>query len=358
MDTSVREIEFDTAGVCNFCREYDARAQERVHVSDAEFERLVAAIKARGRGRAYDAVIGLSGGLDSTYLAYVLHKAGLRLLGVHVDNGWNTAEADQNIKALVDRLAIDYELIKVPFDDFRDLQLSFLKASVPNIELPTDNALRATLFLTAARHGASTLVDGQNHVSEGILPVSYGHYNWDAYHLKAIHARFGTRDVSSIPLLGLWRLAYYYLAKGIRVYHPLNYVPYRREDVAKWAQENLGWRPYGAKHHESVITRFFQAYILPRKFGHDKRRAHLSTLVCSGQITRDQALAEIAKPAYASPALEAADHAEFLRKLELTEQEFQNIMSAPPREHSEFPSTGWVWRLAVFLARRGIRPQV
>ena len=361
MDTSVLGIRFDSSGVCNFCREYDSRAAKlpkTVKDSEAILRARIDRIKDIHTQNEFDCVVGLSGGLDSTYAAYVANQHGLRLLGVHVDNGWDSDAAKTNIAQISDRLDIPVVTIAPPWEEFKDLQLAFLASSVPNIELVTDHVIRAAVFREAAKRRLRCIINGGNIVTEGILPPSYGHINWDLRHIRAIHRRFGTRSIRNTPTMGVARTLYYLYIKKIRVFRILNEVVYNKQEAGDQIARELGWQNYHGKHGESIFTRFFQGYILPRKFSIDKRRAHLSTLIASGQITREQALKEMAKEPYPSEELLREDLKTIITKIGISEEEFNTIMETAPRRHSDFPSNAQFWRFARFFARLGLRPPV
>lgn len=340
MDTSDPYIQFDENGHCNHCRTYDVRFATEVFPGEEGRRRLkaiVAKIKADGRGREYDCLIGVSGGVDSTTVAYWVRKLGLRPLAVHLDNGWNSELATRNMKRMAEALELDMMTHVVDWPSFRDLQLSFLKASVPNCEIPTDHAINALMLETAARYGIKYIIGGGNVATEGILPAAWGYYNQDLRHIKAIHRRFGTVPLTNYPQLPLRRFVSLVLLSGIRIIPILNYVDYRRSQAVELIQRELGWEPYGGKHYESVYTRFFQGYILPRKFGYDKRRAHLSTLICAGDMSREEALAEMEQDPYSGNDLQA-DMEEVLEKLGLSPSDFRRVMETPPRRHQDYPS--------------------
>lgn len=345
MDTSDPDIEFDESGVCNHCRTYFHRVEKEVH-SGAEgrhrLDELVEKVKADGRGKDYDCVIGVSGGVDSSFVAYKVKQLGLRPIAVHFDNGWNSELAVQNIKQLLDKLGIDLYTYVVDWSEFRDLQRSFLRASVPNCEIPTDHAIYAVLFRIAAKYRLRYLITGGNVTTEGIMPLSWGYYSQDLHHLKAIHRRFGSVPLRTFPRLGLARFLYHVFVRRVRMIPILNYFDYNKAEAMRVLQEDLGWRYYGGKHYESIFTRFFQGYYLPRKFGFDKRRAHLSTLVCSGQIGREAALKEMQQSPYGNLDPEV-DRDYVVKKFGLTEQEFDDIMHAPPGLHMGYPSHAMVY---------------
>lgn len=340
MDTSDPLIEFDRSGICNHCRTYDIRIQKEVFRGEDASARLRAIterIKAEGKGKEYDCILGVSGGVDSTTLAYRVKKLGLRPLAVHFDNGWNSELAVDNINRTLKTLDIDLYTHVVDWEEFRDLQLSFLKASVANCEIPTDHAITALLFHMANRYGIKFIIGGGNVVTEGILPKAWGYYSQDLRHLEAIHSLFGKVPLKTLPRLGIARFMYYVLIKKIRMIPMLNYLDYNKKEAMELIQRELGWRYYGGKHYESIYTRFFQGHILPRKFGYDKRRAHLSTLICSGQLSRESALDEMRADPYANNNL-IEDRTFVIKKLGLTETEFDEIMKAPPKPYWAYPS--------------------
>ncbi len=340
MDTTDPRITFDAAGVCNHCTACLERIAAQLLPLDARqqaLDRLVDLITREGRGKDYDCIVGVSGGVDSTTVAYTARKLGLRPLAVHFDNGWNSELAVDNIKRALDTLGIELFTYVVDWDEFRDLQLAFLEAGVPNAEIPTDHGITATLFRTARRFGTRFILSGSNLATEGILPLSWGHYNQDLRHLRAIHRRFGTRPLKTMPVMSLADYLADVFVRKIRQIPFLNYIDYRKLEAKDLLARELGWRDYGGKHYESVWTRFFQGHYLPAKFGFDKRRAHYSSLICSGGMTRDQSLAALREPIYPDALLEE-DRRFVLKKFGMSEEAFARIMTAPPRRHGEFPS--------------------
>lgn len=340
MDTSDPEITFDEAGVCNHCTDALARMNREL-LGPVERERalnaLVDKVKADGKGKEYDCIIGVSGGVDSTMVAYEVKRLGLRPLAVHFDNSWNSELAVDNVKRALDRLGIDLYTHVVDWEEFRDLQLCFLKASVANCEAPTDHAITALLFRMASKYRLRYILNGGNLATEAILPISWGHYNQDLKHLKALHRRFGQRPLRTMPTITVMDYLYYVFVRGTRTVPFLNYINYRKEDAKQLLTKELGWRDYGGKHYESVWTRFFQGYYLPTKFGYDKRRAHFSTLICSQQMSREQALAEMDRPAY-DPELLRQDLQFVLKKFGLTQADFQAILDTPGKKATDYPS--------------------
>lgn len=354
MDTSDPDITFDDRGHCNHCTDYVQRIGHLTYVgerSDRLLETTVERIRRAGQGRDYDCVIGISGGVDSCYAAYVLKRLGLRLLAVHMDNGWNSDTAVKNIKRVAQLLGIDYQSYVVDWEEFRDLQLAFLRASVPEIETPTDMAIPGALHEAAAEHGIRYVISGGNYVTEGILPAAW-HYNAkDLRFLKAVHRRFGTGKLRTFPTFGYLDEAYYKLVKGIRILYPLNHVPYSKSAAMKLLQDELGWQDYGGKHYESRITGFVQSYVLPVKFDIDYRKATLSTQICAGEVTRDEALEELKKPSY-DGARVAKEKEYIAKKFELTLAELEEILASPPKSYRDYPNDKRKLELVYRIYRR------
>lgn len=342
MDTTDPAIRFDENGVCNHCKRYEERTSREMHYDEAgqeKLEKLVATIKERGKNKEYDCLIGVSGGADSTMVAYVVKKQlGLRPLAVHLDNGWDSELAVSNIQRTLDRLGIDLYTHVLDWEEFKDLQLSFLKSSVINAETPTDHAIMALLFHTASERGVPYILGGSNLVTEGIMPSSWMYDHRDWRQIKGIHNRFGKIRLKTYPHYTLAEMAYYILVKRIKYIPILNFVPYHKNQARELIQQELGWREYRFKHHESIYTRFYQSYILPAKFNVDKRKAHLSSLILSGQITREEALNELKKDIY-PPDLIDQDKEYVGKKLGLTEEEFDGIMALPIKSFREYPNS-------------------
>ena len=337
MDTSDPKIEFDDRGECNHCRAYDAKMAGAGGGRKKELDALVSRIKQDGQGKKYDCIIGLSGGVDSTYTAYLVKSLGLRPLAVHLDNGWDEELAAGNIKNTVSRLGIDLKTHVIDWQEFRDLQLAYLKASVIDIEAISDHAITASLYRAAARRGIKYIMGGANIATEGIMPRSWLYNKNDLVNIRAINRRFGHTGLRSYPTLGILRILFYRYVKGIAYVPVLDYVDYDKKVAQSVLARELDWRDYGGKHYESVFTRFYQAHILPVKFGADKRRAHLSTLVCYGLMTRGEALAEVSRPAYFAAQLRS-EKSYVAGKLGLTETEFEALMARPIRSHLDYPN--------------------
>lgn len=353
MDATDEEITFDATGRCNHCAHYENRARAELFTGaegKSRLDAIVDRIRRDGRGKRYDCLIGVSGGADSSYVAYLVKQHGLRPLAIHLDNGWNSELAVNNVSNLLDKLGIDLYTHVIDWEEFRDLQLAFLKAGVANCEAPTDHAITALLYRIAAREGVHYIISGSNIVGEAIMPASWGHDNKDWRQIHAIHRRFGTIPLKTYPHLTAAQFAYYTFVRRIRFVRILNHVPYVKKDAIALMERELGWRNYGGKHHESIYTRFFQTYILPRKFGIDKRRAHLSTLICSGQTTREEAVRELQQPPCSVQQIRE-DREFVIKKLGLTADEFDRILMAPKRSYKDYPSNRMVFEKLGFLVR-------
>jgi hypothetical protein len=280
--------------------------------------------------------MGVSGGVDSCYVAYVAKSLGLRPLAVHMDNGWDSDTAARNIKNVARALGIDYQSVVLDWEEFRDLQLAFLRASVPEVETPTDIAIPAALHRVAAEHGVKFILSGGNYATEGILPRTWHYDAKDVRFLKAVNRRYGSGKLGSFPTFGFVNETYYKFAKGIRFVYILNLVPYSKGDAIKKLQE-LGWEDYGGKHRESMITEFVQSYLLPVKFQIDYRRATLSSQICAGEVTRDEAL-EILKAPPFDAARVRQEKMYIAKKFGIAQEEMDAIIAAPPKTHRDYPN--------------------
>jgi N-acetyl sugar amidotransferase len=341
MDTTDTNITFDVRGWCDYCNNYYQNILPNWHTDEIgarQLEQDVEAIKRAGKGRDYDCVIGLSGGVDSSYVTYLAkEKLGLRPLLLHVDAGWNSQQAVNNIEKLVDGLGLDLHTEVVDWLEMRDLQLAFFKAQVPHLDTPQDHAFFAGLYNFAARHGVKYILTGANYSTECVRePLEWHYHASDLRQLKDIHRRFGSRPLKTFPLADIftYKLYYRYL-KGVRVVKPLNYVPYIKEEAMQMLVDRFGWQRYAHKHYESRFTRFYEGYWLPTKFGYDKRRAHFSSLILTGQMTRDEALQKIAQPAYDAETI-AHDFEYVATKLDLSVDALRELMRGSNRSYHDY----------------------
>ncbi|OJW56940.1 MAG: ExsB family protein [Sphingobacteriales bacterium 50-39] len=334
------DIKFDKEGICNYYHEYQAAAKEGVFAGRQGEDKLAAMadkIRRDGKGKPYDCLIGLSGGVDSTYVAYLVKQLGLRPLAVHLDNGWNSELAVKNVENIITRLGFDLYTLVVNWEEFKDIQLSYLRASVVDIEVVSDHAIFSTMYKLAREKNIGSIISGTNIVTEYIMPPSWLYQKMDFANLKDIHGRYGKVKLKTYPSFDFKKYVYYSAVLRLTPVSILNYVPYNKKEVKEVIKRELGWRDYGGKHYESIFTKFYQAYILPEKFRIDKRKAHLSTLICSGQMSREEALAELEQPLYNSMELKA-DKEYVEKKLGLSEEEFEKIMHLPVKRHQDYKS--------------------
>lgn len=337
MDTTDPDIRFDAEGICHYWHDFQAfkkslpNPDERATMLTEAVER----IRQSGRGKEYDCILGLSGGVDSSWLAKLAYELELRPLVVHFDNGWNTELSVDNIERIVRHFGFDLETWVVDWAEFRDLQRAYIKASVLDLEVPTDHTILGALYRTAAKHGIRTILSGTNFATEWLLPKAWNYNKSDLVNLKAIHSAYGDRPLRTLPTLGVWQQAWYAKRHGIRTEALLDLVDYRPSEARVKLEEELGWRSYGDKHHESIFTRFYQGYILPRKFGIDKRKAHLSNLILTGELGREDALRLLQLPHYDEDE-QMRDKAYVSRKLDFSPSEFDELLNQPNRTHEEF----------------------
>ncbi len=342
LDGSVPNLDLDGSGVCGYCRSFDLQ-WPRYLFSEAEekanLERIASEIRGRRRkGGEYDVLVGLSGGVDSSYVALLAHRLGLKALCVHFDNGWNAREAVANIRRIIDVTGFDLETYVIDWPEFRDLQRAYIKAGVIDIEALTDHAIWAANDKIRREHKISTMLSGENYATEHGMPPSWGWPKKDWRNIKAIHRRYGEGRLRTFPhttsLRFLFKEAF---GLGGRFARPLNEMNYRRELALRELKSEFAWEYYGGKHYESLFTRFYQAHILPTKFGVDKRLVHWSALVRTGEVTREDALVEIGKPIY-DPDTLARDVRYVCKKLGFSQEELEGYLAQPPRSHWDFPS--------------------
>lgn len=359
LDSSDPDIRFDAQGVCQYCHAaaVDLRSVRFTREeSEQRLQRLAAAIRTDAKGNEYDSILGMSGGVDSSYVAYIAWKLGLKPLVVHFDNGWNAEVAVSNIKKIIEKCGFDLYTYVIDWPEFRDVQRSFFKASVIDIEMVTDHAIFAAMFRLARKHGIRTVLSGTNKATEHGMPPTWLWRKQDLTNLRAIQRRFGTMKLKTFPTMGsLEWLVYTKLGLGLKYVEPLNNLNYRKSDAITTLNNEFGWQYYGGKHYESTFTKFYQAHILPTKFGIDKRKVHLSCLIRNDEMTREEALAELALPLY-DPAELQRDTAYVCKKLGFSEEEFDALMQEKPKPHTAYPSDEFyirpMRRLALSLLRR------
>lgn len=342
MDTTDPDITFDEKGFCNHCRKYEKKVKNNLFLDEegqGKLQQLLDVIKENGKNKDYDCVVGVSGGVDSTFMVYTVIKFGLRPLLVHIDNGWNSELAVRNIEGIVKTLKLNLHTYLVDWEAFKDLQVSFLKASVPDAEIPTDHLCKAVLYSIAVKRGIKYIISGSNVATEGIMSKRWGYGINDWRYIKSVHKIFGNTSLKHLPHMSFFIWMYYTFIKKIQTIRILDYVRYNKRDAMKIIQDKFGWEYYGGKHYESIYTRFLQGYILPRKFNIDKRKAHLSSLICSEQIGREEALKEMQISPYPDENMMRKDRECVIKKLGFTEQEFEKIMHMPPKSFLDYPNT-------------------
>lgn len=358
MDTTDPEITFDEQGICNHCHQFDQRAGGEWFPNAEGRNRwaaLVEQIKASGKGQEYDCILGLSGGVDSSYLAIKMQEWELRPLVMHVDAGWNSELAVANIESIVKHCGYDLHTHVVDWEEMRDLQLAYLRAAIANQDVPQDHVFFSSLYHFATKNNIRYILSGGNLATEGISPSAWHGSAMDAINLNAIHNKYGKSKLKNYKTISFFEhYIWYPFVKKMRTVRPLNYMVYDKAEALKELQQTVGYKPYPRKHGESVFTKFFQNYYLPEKFGMDKRRPHLSSLIVSGQMARDEAIVKLAEPLYDLQELEV-DIAYLCKKLRISRAEFDELMQEPNRHYTDFENWDSRYKLlkkAQFLVER------
>lgn len=337
MDTTDIEIFFDDEGICNHCKRFDLEFPKRVYKGlkgQRKLEELISSIKNHS-GTKYDCIIGVSGGVDSSYVALLVKKYGLNPLAIHLDNGWNSKLAIENIEKLIEKLNIDLYTYVINWREFRELQLSFFQASVPDVEVVTDHAINAVLFNMAQKFKIKYIISGMNFSTESLsVPTwSYGHS--DYRYIQNVNKRFNNTKIKTYPHFTLFDLFKWTFINKIKVVSILNYIEYDKESAKRKLNAKLGWKPYTGKHHESIFTKFFQEYYLPKKFNIDKRKGHLSDLIRTNQISRNEALKILKETTFDSAKIET-DINYVLKKINVDRFTFQKILSQPNKTFRDY----------------------
>jgi N-acetyl sugar amidotransferase len=348
------DIILDENGVCDICHTNENIAQKNIVEgieADKKLANLLGKIRSQKKRGKYDCMIGLSGGIDSTYLAWLCKEWGINPLVLHVDGGWNTELSVANIENTISKLGFDLFTIVLDWNQMRDAQRSFMRANVLDIDLPFDNAVYAEIYKKLAKEKINYLLTGHNVATEGFLPSTFTHYKLDSLNLRYIYSHFNTINLKKFPVIGPVRLWYYTKIRRIEAYAPLNWVPFDKNKAKAEMKEKLMWQDYGNKHYENIFTRFYQGFILPEKFKVDKRKPHFSVLISSGQMTREEALTllETEKP-YKDKALLESDKEFFIKKMKMTADEFEEYIKTPPVPHDHYPS--WI---SVFKSLRKVK---
>lgn len=339
MDTTDPGITFDAAGECNHCRTFTDVTSKGWFPNEEGGKRLAEMldkVREEGKGREYDCILGLSGGVDSSYLALKMKDWGLRPLVVHVDAGWNSELAVWNIEKLVRHCGYDLHTHVVDWGEIRDLHLAYLASGIPNQDVPQDHVFFASLYQFATKNGIRYIMSGGNLATEGIFPDAWHGSAMDSINLKAIHRKHGRMRLETFTTIGFFQYYVWFpLAKRMQTLRPLNYMPYVKADAVEELVRVVGYKPYQRKHGESLFTKVFQNYYLPVRFNYDKRRPHLSSLIVSGQLTRSEALQRLEEPLYEAEELER-DLDYFCKKLSISRAEFDAFVRAPLKHHTDF----------------------
>lgn len=348
MDTSDPLISFDENGVCGCCKRYEQARAERGYrpgESEKELAALVRRMKEENKDKEFDCILGISGGVDSAYLAHIARQQGLRVLAVHVDTGWNSEVAVRNIQRLCGRLGLELHTIVMDWPTMKELQRAYMFSGLANLDVPQDHLLVAAVYRFARQYHLKYILNGTNIATEGAwVPFSRQHSCMDAWHLKSVYRRHGRgKSLRKYPCLSLWQARWKF--PDIVQVNLLNSVPYRKSDAIRVLAQEYGWEYYGGKHFESRFTKWFQSVYLPQKFGYDKRRYHLSCLVMNGEMTREQALAELNEPPYPEAQMRE-DEAYILKKLEITPEQWAAEMAKPPVPNEAYFSQDRVIHLA------------
>jgi len=364
MDTSDPNITFDERGWCDYCRNFYENIVPDWHPNkegEKMISRMIDKIKKDGKGKDHDCLIGISGGVDSSYVTYLAReKFGLRPLIFHVDAGWNSHEASNNITRLINKLGLDLHTEVINWSEMKDLQRAFFKAGVPHLDAPQDHAFFSSLYNFASKHGFKYILTGANYSTECVRePLDWIYHASDLRQIKDIHNRFGDHPLKTFPMTDIFKYRIYYrFFKSVRVVKPLNYVPYNKEEVIRELIDKFGWQRYGHKHYESYFTRFFEGYWLPKRFGYDKRRTHFSSLILTKQMTRKEALEEIAKPTY-DEKLMSKDFEYVAKKLDFTIPELEKLFKGEKKTYKDYKSKMSLINFGINILRIfGIQKQI
>jgi N-acetyl sugar amidotransferase len=349
MDSTDSGISFDEHGICSHCLKFETETRHRWFPNEegqTRLRQMIDQIRARGRGKEYDCILGLSGGIDSSYMALKIKDWGLRPLVVHVDAGWNSELAVGNIEKIVKHCNYDLHTHVVDWEDMRDLQLSYLRSGISNQDVPQDHIFFSSLYHFAIANDIQYILSGGNIATEGIMADNWHEGSaMDSINLKAIHQRFGEKKLRSYKTISFGEYYVYYpLIKKMRTFRPLNFIPYNKKMAVNELRAAISWQDYGRKHGESLFTKVFQNDYLVRKYGYDKRKPHLSSLIVSGQMTRDEALKELARPLY-DPEEREIDLDYFCKKLRISRADYEAFVTGPKSTYYDYPNWEGRYRL-------------
>lgn len=356
MDTTDSKITFDDKGVCDHCNTFYKDILPNWHTDergDKALKQIIAKIKKEGEGKDFDCLMGMSGGIDSSYLLYAMkEKYGLRPLVFHVDAGWNSQIAVNNIERLVDGLGLDLYTEVINWEEIKDLQLAFFKSGVPHVDTPQDHAFFATMYKFASKHKIKYILTGGNYSTECVRnPLEWMYYQSDSIQLKDIYKKHGTGKLKDYPVTNiLWHKVYLPYIKRIKLIRPLDFIPYDKDEAMQFLVDKYGYQKYPQKHFESRFTRFYESYWLPEKFGYDTRKVQYSSLILTNQMTREEALEKLSKPAY-DPDTIHHDFEFVATKLGISVEELQSYMDAPNKTYKDYKSQESIYNIGAKVMR-------
>jgi N-acetyl sugar amidotransferase len=357
MDTTDSKIVFDENGVCDHCNTFykdikpywNPESQE----SKKKLEQIVEQIKKEGNGKDFDCIIGMSGGIDSSYLVYLAkEKLGLNPLVFHVDAGWNSDTAVHNIEKIVDKLGLDLYTEVIDWEEMKDLQLSFFKSGVPHIDTPQDHAFFATMYKFASKYNVKYILTGGNYSTECVRnPIEWMYYQSDSTQIRDIHSKFGKIPLKKFPLTNiLWHKVYLPYVKGVKLIRPLDLMPYHKEEAMQFLEKEFGYKRYPQKHFESRFTKFYESYWLYERFGYDVRKVQFSSLILTGQMSRDEALKKLKQLPYDKENIK--HEIEFVaNKLEISVDELMSYMDIPKKTYKDYKNQMWIYNIGAKVMR-------
>ncbi len=350
MDETDIKITFDRNGMCDHCQTFYRDIRPNWHTDEkgwTEIVKISEGIKKAGEGKDFDCMIGISGGIDSSYLVYLAkEKLDLRPLVFHVDAGWNSQQAVHNIETIVDNLGLDLYTEVIDWEEMKDLQLAYFKSGVPTVDTPQDHAFFATMYNFAKKYDVKYILTGGNYSTECIRnPIDWMYYQSDSIQLKDIHKKFGKKPIKNFPMTTiLWHKFYLPYIKNIKVYRPLDFIPYNKEEAITFLVNEFGYQEYTQKHFESRFTKFYESYWLPKKFGYDTRKVQYSSLIVTDQMSRKEALEKLKKPAYDEKTIKQ-DFEYVATKLGITTVELQSYMDAPNKSYTDYKNQMWIYNI-------------
>ena len=356
MDTTDTKIIFDEKGICDHCHTFYRDIQPKWHPDEQGWQEIVkiaADIKQAGEGKDFDCIIGMSGGIDSSYLVYLAkEKLGLRPLVFHVDAGWNSQQAVHNIERIVDKLELDLYTEVIDWEEIKDLQLAYFKSGVSNIDTPQDHAFFATMYKFAEKYNVKYILTGGNYSTECIRnPLEWMYYQSDSIQLRDIHSQFGQKPLKNFPVTNiLWHKVYLPYVKKIKLIRPLDFMTYHKEEATQFLVDYFGYQRYAQKHFESRFTKFYESYWLPKKFGYDTRKVQYSSLIVTGQMSREEALEKLKKPAYDEETIKQ-DFEYIATKLGITVEELQSYMDAPNKTYKDYKNQMTIYDIGAKVMR-------